>query len=60
MYPHIRLVAEEWLCNSDSQIITDARAAQDYKAKYACKGIIIKNINIYRKYLTSLPGVINF
>ena len=41
MNPHIRLVAEEWLCNSDCQIITDARAAQDYIAKYACKGIYI-------------------
>lgn len=46
MNPHIRVVTHEWRGNTDTQVILDAKAAQDYIAKYACKGIR-KNISIY-------------
>lgn len=38
MNPHIRLATHEWRGNTDTQVILDSRAAQDYIAKYACKG----------------------
>ncbi len=38
MNPHIRVATHEWRGNTDAQVILDARAAQDYIAKYACKG----------------------
>jgi hypothetical protein len=42
MNPHIRLLEQEWRGNTDAQIILDSKSAEDYIAKYACKGMLIK------------------